>query len=247
MSDCHDWRQSSNGIRFSISDLSPPNARLLPCKYSERAGISLYDALHTPGAEPFKFSDATIKEVSETLLQFKKICDGYEIRKENILVFATEAMRTATNKDAMLNSIKNTSGLTVDILSPPMESLFGAMGARSGFEHVDGLFMDLGGGSVQMAYMSTEGSLEKYPAVVGEAARSMPFGAARLTDAIKSSSTTTATKAGLHKQMKENFGKLQHDGSWSKCPQFGRKLTTCFKALHMSCYRHRFLFSWCRG
>lgn len=86
-------------------------------------------------------------------------------------VFATEAMRTAKNRDEMLDAIKRESGLTVDILSPAMESLFGAMGARSGFNHVDGLFMDLGGGSVQMTYINSEAETD-YDILAAESATS---------------------------------------------------------------------------
>lgn len=92
--------------------------------------------------------------------------------EENVQVFATEAMRTAKNKEDMLAAIRRESGLRVDILSPAMESLFGAMGARSGFDHVDGLFMDLGGGSVQMTYVNSKIE-EDYDVLAAEAANSM--------------------------------------------------------------------------
>ena len=71
----------------------------------------------------------------------------------------------------MLGAIKKESGLQVNILSPAMESLFGAMGARSGFNHVDGLFMDLGGGSVQMTYVNSKVE-EDYDVLAAGAANS---------------------------------------------------------------------------
>jgi len=183
----------SNGIRFSISDLSPPTSRLLHCIYRERAGISLYDALHESeqGSDPPKFSEQTITKVADTMQRFKSICDGTGVKEENILVFATEAMRTAGNKDDMLNAIEKKSGWSVNILQPKMESLFGAMGARSGFSNVDGLFMDLGGGSVQMTYMDSE-SGEGYPMQACQAATSLPYGAARLTGALKGKEPSTS-------------------------------------------------------
>ncbi|PMD13305.1 putative retrograde regulation protein 2 [Hyaloscypha hepaticicola] len=196
----------SNGIRFSISDLSPPRSRLLHCVYRERAGISLYDALHesTPDSQPFHFSKNTITQVANTLRRFKGICDSYGVHKDHISVFATEAMRTAKNRDEMLEAIKSASGLTVDILSPGMESLFGAMGARSGFTQVNGLFMDLGGGSVQMTYVdSTVGS--GYDVLAAEAAKSMPFGAAKLTAALSAQDTAQTAKIHLRSSMKETF------------------------------------------
>jgi len=40
----------SNGIRFSITDLTPETQRILPTVYLDRAAISLYDAQYEAGA-----------------------------------------------------------------------------------------------------------------------------------------------------------------------------------------------------
>ena len=148
--------EPSNGIRFSISDLAPPRARLLRCLYRERAAISLFDALSaSPPGQPLKFLPEVIAKVAQTLARFKSISDDFGVPAEHITVFATEAMRKATNSAAMLDAILAASGLGVHVLAPEVETLFGAVGARSGFGEVDGLFQDLGGGSVQMTYMSS--------------------------------------------------------------------------------------------
>lgn len=126
------------------------------------------------------------------------------MHSENTQVFATEAMRTAKNRDEMLKAIKDSSGMMVDILSPGMESLFGAMGARSGFDQVDGLFMDLGGGSVQMTYVNSKEE-EDYDILAAEAAKSMPYGAAKLTAALSVQSAASSTKEDLRTSMKETF------------------------------------------
>ena len=200
---------SSNGIRFSISDLSEPQSRLLPCIYRERQGISLYDALHesTSDSKEFYFSSRIIDLVSKTLARFCLICAQYDVPSHQISVFATEAMRTAKNRDDMLEAIYKASNLTVDILSPAMESLFGAMGARSSYGHVDGLFMDLGGGSVQMTYVNSKNS--SYDILAARAAQSMPFGAAKLTDAMSSQTQSLSTKQELQSLMKQTFQGLK--------------------------------------
>ncbi|KAH9206440.1 putative retrograde regulation protein 2 [Leptodontidium sp. 2 PMI_412] len=197
----------SNGIRFSISDLSVP--RLLHCIYRERAPISLYDALHEsgPSSRPLHFSPTIIGRVADTLARFASICESYSVSKGKISVFATEAMRTAENRDEMLAAIKKSSGLTVDILSPGMESLFGAMGARSGYTAVDGLFMDLGGGSVQMTYVNSDIE-DGYDVLAAGAARSLPFGAAKLTLALSTEITAQSTKVELRTRMKDTFDEL---------------------------------------
>ncbi|KAL1841607.1 hypothetical protein VTJ49DRAFT_2300 [Mycothermus thermophilus] len=176
----------SNGIRFSISDLSPPRARLLRCIYRERAAISLFDALSGP---TLLFSDDTINLVSQTLARFHAIAvDDYGVPPSQVMVFATEAMRRAQNAVAMLQAIRTASpGLSVFILAPAVETLLGAVGARSGFVDVKGLFLDLGGGSVQMTYLDSyaarpapraDGVTHEVAAAL--AGQSMPYGAARL-------------------------------------------------------------------
>jgi len=200
---------ASNGIRFSISDLSGSQSRLLSCIYRERQGTSLYDALHesTPDSKPFYYSPAVIASVSNTIARFSSICHQYGVPTHQISVFATEAMRTAKNRDDMLTAIRKASDLNVDILSPGMESLFGAMGARSGFAHVDGLFMDLGGGSVQMTYMNSKDP--SYDIQAAKAAQSMPFGAAKLTQALSSQVQVSSTKLELQSLMMQTFNGLR--------------------------------------
>ncbi|PNP46649.1 hypothetical protein TGAMA5MH_01597 [Trichoderma gamsii] len=98
------------------------------------------------------------------------------------MVLATEAMRRAVNASEMLEAIaKATGGLTVSILDPPVETLLGAvMGSRSGLGGVPGgaLFLDLGGGSVQMTWVDT--STENYEVEAALAGGSLPYGAAKL-------------------------------------------------------------------
>jgi len=142
-----------------------------------------------------------VQKVAETLARFREICDNYGVHKDHISVFATEAMRTAKNRDEMLKAIKDASGLVVDILSPEMESMFGAMGARSGFVDVNGLFMDLGGGSVQMTYLTS--------GMAVRAAKSIPYGAAKLTAALSSQATAESTRSELRASMKETFEELK--------------------------------------
>lgn len=99
------------------------------------------------------------------------------------MIFATEAMRRAENAADMLKAISDvTGGLSVNILEPSVETLFGAvMGSRSALTNVDdgALFLDLGGGSVQMTWVDT--SLDCYETKAAMAGKSMPYGAAKLT------------------------------------------------------------------
>lgn len=108
-------------------------------------------------------------------------------------IFATEAMRRAENGAAVLDAIRAaTDGLTVQILEPSVETLCGAvMGTRSSLVGVPGgaLFLDLGGGSVQMTWVDT--SAPNYIVDAATAGASLPYGAAKLVRVLQQQSVET--------------------------------------------------------
>ncbi|CAM1506802.1 Fc.00g064430.m01.CDS01 [Cosmosporella sp. VM-42] len=203
----------SNGIRFSVTSLAPPTTRLLRPIYSSRAPISLFDALtpRSPGSEELVFPPETITATAAALGHFHRLAVLHGVPSEHILVMATEAMRKAANATEMLNAISQaTQGLGVNILNPDVETLCGAvMGSRSGLVSVDSgaLFLDLGGGSVQMTWVDT--SKEGYEIAAARAGRSLPFGAARLIKVLEEESqevqiaTISALQYGMHDAYRE--------------------------------------------
>ncbi|KAK0731621.1 Ppx/GppA phosphatase family-domain-containing protein [Lasiosphaeris hirsuta] len=215
----------SNGIRFSISDLSPPRTRLLKCVYRERAAISLFDALNsqsdTQGGLPLTFPVEIITLVSQTLARYRSIAiDDYGVPSSQVAVFATEAMRRAQNAVAMLEAIRaEAPDLVVHILAPEVETLFGAVGARSGFVDVRGLLLDLGGGSVQMTYMDSYSAHARsrdeptvgYEIAAALAGQSLPFGAARLIRVLEDADAVVqaAEISKLQSGMSNAFEKLR--------------------------------------
>lgn len=61
----------SNGIRFSITDLSAHTARILPTLFQDRAGVSLYDAQWSSG-EKVPIPDTVIRDVCTAFARFKR-------------------------------------------------------------------------------------------------------------------------------------------------------------------------------
>lgn len=129
------------------------------------------------------FPPSTIESVSSALSRFHQLAVMHGVPPAHIMILATEAMRRAANAAQMLEAIgRATGGLGVQILDPPVETLFGAvMGSRSGLVDVKGgaLFLDLGGGSVQMTWVDT--SSDHYEIDAAMAGESLPYGAAKLT------------------------------------------------------------------
>ncbi|EPS37911.1 hypothetical protein H072_8430 [Dactylellina haptotyla CBS 200.50] len=186
----------SNGVRFSITTLHPLTARILPTLYTDRAAISLYDAqfqYSTLSSSHIKspIPASTISEITTTLLRFRSICKSYSVPAANIKLIATEATRTAPNSAEFRASIESALGWTVTLLPKDEEGAIGALGIASSFATVEGLVMDLGGGSTQLSWMvSRHGTL-----TTAKQAVSLPFGAAALTKKLQTALNSVAVAA----------------------------------------------------
>ncbi|KAL7332952.1 retrograde regulation protein 2 [Mucor circinelloides] len=141
----------SNGIRFGIVTAL---ARHLPVAYEERAPISLLEAQGDKHYIPAE----TMDQVITSFLRFKTICRHEDVDPANVKVIATEATRIATNSQEFLSRIKEATGWSVSILSKEQEAMISSMGIVGAFYRVDGLTMDLGGGSVELSYVTSRGS-----------------------------------------------------------------------------------------
>ncbi|KAL1595025.1 retrograde regulation protein 2 [Paraconiothyrium brasiliense] len=169
----------SNGIRFSITNLSPQSARTLPTLYLSRAAISLYDAQFVIGSnEPIPIPQETIRSVIKALLRFKSTCKDFNVPEHQIRIVATEATRKAINSQAFQSEIQEKTGWKVQLLEKEKEGRIGAYGVASSYANVRGLVMDLGGGSTQITWIVTvDGEVRMFD----KGSVSLPYGAAALT------------------------------------------------------------------
>ncbi|KAI8991950.1 Ppx/GppA phosphatase family-domain-containing protein [Mycotypha africana] len=138
----------SNGIRFGIVSAL---ARHLPVAYEERAPIGLLLAQGDDGIIP----SAVIDEVITSFLRFKRLCQDAKVDVNDIRVIATEATRIAKNSKEFIDRIYEATGWNVTLLSKQEEALISASGIVGSFNQVNGLTMDLGGGSVEVSYVMT--------------------------------------------------------------------------------------------
>jgi exopolyphosphatase / guanosine-5'-triphosphate,3'-diphosphate pyrophosphatase len=93
---------------------------------------------------------------------------------EELLAFATSAMRDAANGDEVLASVKSETDVDIHVLPGPEEARLTFLAARRWFGWSAGklLMLDIGGGSLEIA-----GGIDEVPDV----AISLPLGAGRLT------------------------------------------------------------------
>ncbi|RAL17267.1 retrograde regulation protein 2 [Aspergillus homomorphus CBS 101889] len=223
----------SNGIRFSITDLSPPTARIMPIIYQDRAGISLYDAQFS-GEERGPIPPAIIEQVVDRLVHFRATCNDFCVPDANTYVLATEATRTAPNSEAFRARIRAATGWDVRLLSKEDEGRIGALGIASSAASVAGIAMDLGGGSTQITWVLEEdGVVTTSP----KGSFSFPYGAAALSrllaEAQGRNGGVQALKEEMVGQFREAYNQLgvpeslSHRGSSSSSSSTGFNLYLC--------------------
>ncbi|KAL6402675.1 retrograde regulation protein 2 [Ilyonectria robusta] len=199
----------SNGIRFSVTDLSPPLSRILPTVNVYRVDISLYDAQFDPETgDKIPIPQDIIDDVVAALNRFKIVCHDLGVPESSIHIVATEATRAALNSAEFLKQIKAATGLSVDMLHKEDEGRVGALGVASGFSNIRGLMMDLGGGSTQITWIISQGGNVR---ISDKGSISFPYGAAALTKTLeqlkkgKSKDEADKALAKLRKEMIANF------------------------------------------
>ncbi|KAF8456754.1 Ppx/GppA phosphatase family-domain-containing protein [Kalaharituber pfeilii] len=189
----------SNGVRFSITNLHPASARIMPTVFQDRAPISLYDAQFS-GTTKSPISGTVIAQLVTCMLRFKSVCTDFGVPSSNVRVVATEATREAQNSAQFRAAIESATGWKVELLSKEDEGRIGAEGIASSFAEVRGLVMDLGGGSTQITWMISENGNTR----MAEKAVSFPYGAAAVTKKLETAIDGKA-RMNLHNQMVESF------------------------------------------
>lgn len=200
---------ASNGIRFSISDLSTPTARVIPTVHFHRVNISLYEAQIDPDTGcRVAIPQSVIDRVVSAIVRFQIICVEIGVPSSNIRLIATEATRTAINSAAFTDAIRNTTGISAEMLHKEEEGIIGAWGIASSFSDVEGLALDLGGGSIQLTWViSHAGNVHISP----QGSVSFPYGAAALTQKLadlkrgKSNDEARKAKEEFRQEMAGNF------------------------------------------
>ncbi|MCF1597362.1 Ppx/GppA phosphatase family protein [Streptomyces muensis] len=156
----------SNTVHLLVVD-AHPGARPLPA-HSHKAELRLAQLLDDSGAIGPEGVDKLIGVVHEALQAAE------DKGVEEVLPFATSAVREATNADDVLARVKDETGVELQVLAGSEEARLTFLAARRWFGWSAGrlLVLDIGGGSLEIAY-----GIDEEP----DAAVSLPLGAGRLT------------------------------------------------------------------
>jgi exopolyphosphatase / guanosine-5'-triphosphate,3'-diphosphate pyrophosphatase len=156
----------SNTVHFLVVD-AYRGARPTPV-YSHKAELRLGDHLE----DGSRLSDEGAEQLHAFVREALLIAEDKGV--EDLLAFATSAVRDAANADDVLGGIRDDTGTHIQVLSGRDEARLTFLAVRRWFGWSSGkvLMLDIGGGSLEIA-----GGVDEEPDV----AISLPLGASRLT------------------------------------------------------------------
>ncbi|MEU3407871.1 Ppx/GppA phosphatase family protein [Streptomyces sp. NPDC006670] len=158
----------SNTVHLLVVD-AHPGARPLPA-HSHKEQLRLAELLDEHGAITPEGVERLVSVIAEAVQAAEdKGC-------EDVLPFATSAVREAPNADEVLARVKAETGVELPVLSGEDEARLTFLAVRRWFGWSAGklLVLDIGGGSLEIAF-----GIDEDP----DAAVSLPLGAGRLTSA----------------------------------------------------------------
>ncbi|WP_200263589.1 Ppx/GppA phosphatase family protein [Streptomyces sp. HSG2] len=156
----------SNTVHLLVVD-AHPGARPLPA-HSHKADLRLAQLLDDEGAIGPEGVDRLVAVVHDAL----RAAEDKGV--EDLLPFATSAVREARNADEVLARVRSETGVELTVLTGEEEARLTFLAVRRWFGWSAGrlLVLDIGGGSLEIAY-----GMDEEPG----AAVSLPLGAGRLT------------------------------------------------------------------
>jgi exopolyphosphatase/guanosine-5'-triphosphate,3'-diphosphate pyrophosphatase len=180
------WRSTRAAARSGIAprqvgvvDLGSNSWRLVVFTYGDDGWWKRTDELYEEvriGAgmdASGALSEKAMARGLETLAVFEHFCQASHLTADEVHVFATSAIRDASNQAGFLARVRETTGYEVEVLSAEQEAHYGYVAAMNSSTLTDGVVLDIGGGSMQLTDVRER---------VERAALSAPVGAVRMTE-----------------------------------------------------------------
>ncbi|WP_411128221.1 Ppx/GppA family phosphatase [Streptomyces sp. x-19] len=207
----------SNTVHLLVVD-AHPGARPLPA-YSHKAELRLAELLDEDGA----INEAGAHRLARTIQEAMQVAEDKGV--EDVLPFATSAVREATNGEEVLRHVTEETGVTLQVLSGEDEARLTFLAARRWLGWSAGrlLVLDIGGGSLEIAY-----GLDEDPDV----GVSLPYGAGRLTGSgLRADPPDPEDVRALRRQVRAGIARVVSDFSRYGTPDQIVGTSKTFKAL----------------
>ena len=188
----------SNTVHLLIVD-AHAGAAPIPA-LSQKYELRLAEQLKDDG----DLKKSSVKSLIEVLQECNKFIEEHDC--DELLAFATSAIRESKNSDAVLEKIKTETGIDLQVLDGEHEAILTFLAVRRWFGWSSGrlLVADIGGGSFEVAIGTDE-----HP----ELAMSTPLGAGRLTrdfftKEVPSADEVKALRKHIKKTLETEFAHL---------------------------------------
>ena len=132
----------SNTVRMAIYNIDGDNLEFIH-KKKHLLGLASY-------LDDNVMNQAGIDRLCDILTEFKQFLKTFSI--DNVVAFATAALRNCRNSQAALAEIQGRTGIAIRILSGEKEAEYAFAGATRRIDIQAGLMVDIGGGSTEMVY-----------------------------------------------------------------------------------------------
>ncbi|CCB75309.1 MULTISPECIES: Ppx/GppA phosphatase family protein [Streptomycetaceae] len=211
----------SNTVHLLVVD-AHPGARPLPA-YSHKAQLRLAELLDEDGA----IGATGVTRLTEQIAEARQVAEDKGV--EEILPFATSAVREATNGEQVLARVAEETGVELTVLSGEDEARLTFLAARRwlGWSAGKLLVLDIGGGSLEIAY-----GMDEDP----DAAVSLPLGAGRLTAAaLPGDPPATEDVRSLRKHVRAEIGRVVAEFARLGSPDHVVGTSKTFKQLARIC------------
>jgi exopolyphosphatase / guanosine-5'-triphosphate,3'-diphosphate pyrophosphatase len=209
-------REEQTNRQVAVIDLGSNSWRLVVFTYAPGAWWKRTDELYETvrigaglGASG-RLSEEAIERGLETLTVFERFCRANGLSNADVHPFATSAIRDASNREDFLKRARESTGLTIEVLSAQDEARYGYVAAINTSTLTDGVVVELGGGSMQLVQVANRRA---------RAMDSFPLGAVRLTEQFLSGSGPVKKKKDLERvraHVRESLsgvGWVQNSGS----------------------------------
>ena len=139
----------TNTFNLAIADVENNSIQLL---HAEKEGV----AIGMGGINDKLLSEEGIQRAISCLTRFKNRCTDFQVTK--IEAVGTSAIRDASNKQTFLKSVKDATGIEIDVINGIQEAnlIYQGIAYTYNFESPS-LIMDIGGGSTEFIAANSNG------------------------------------------------------------------------------------------
>ena len=136
----------SNAIRLAIANKRSTGLHIT---YRSREPVRLGSSVFASG----RIDDAIFEDLKAALSQFKNQMDNHNVLKYRAI--ATSAMREAKNQAEVVEALAATTGIQVEVISGEEEArlVSAAISQKVNINDGNYLFIDIGGGSIELVAM----------------------------------------------------------------------------------------------